>query len=77
MITEEWVAMTAAAERFGVPVQRLMAATDANRLHWKPLNDWRLPYYGAAFRLVNTAEVAEWLAGKITKAFEDETQTET
>lgn len=76
MIMEEWVAMTAAAERFGVPVRRLMAATDARRLHWKPLEDWRLPYYGAAFRMVNTAEVADFLAGKITKAFEDEEESQ-
>lgn len=68
--------MTAAAERFGVSVRRLMAATDARRLHWRPASDWRHPYCGASHRLVNTAEVADFLAGKITKAFEDEEESQ-
>ena len=75
MITEDWVAMTAAAERFGVPVRRLMAATDARRLHWKPLGGTQRPYYGAEFRMVNTGEIETWLAGEITAAFEDETES--
>lgn len=74
MITEDWVAMNAAAERFGVPVRRLMAATDARRLHWKPLGGTQRPYYGAEHRMVNTVEVERWLAGEITEAFEDETE---
>lgn len=74
MITDDWVAMTAAAERFGVPVRRLMAATDARRLHWKPLGGTPRPYYCAEFRMVNTVEVKKWLAGEITEAFEDETE---
>lgn len=67
--------MTAAAERFGVPVRRLMAATDASRLHWKPAGGTRRPYYAAEFRMVNTVEVQKWLAGEITEAFEDETES--
>ena len=74
MITEDWVAMTAAAERFGVPVRRLMAATDARRLHWKPAGGTQRPYYGAEVRMVNTVEVQKWLAGEITAGFEDETE---
>lgn len=75
MITEDWVAMTAAAEKFGVPVRRLMAATDARRLHWKPSGGIQRPYYGAEFRMVNTVEVQKWLAGEITAGFEDETES--
>lgn len=75
MITEEWVAMSAAAERFGVPVRRLMAATDARRLHWRPAGGIQRPYYGAEFRMVNTGEVEKWLAGEITTGFEDETDS--
>ena len=74
MITDDWVAMNAAAERFGVPVRRLMAATDARRLHWKPLGGTQRPYYAVEFRMVNTVEVTKWLAGEITEAFEDETE---
>ena len=74
MINDEWVAMTAAAERFGVPVRRLMAATDARRLHWKPLGGTSRPYYAAEARMVNTVEIQKWLAGEITEAFEDETE---
>lgn len=74
MITDEWVAMTAAAERFGVPVGRLKAATDARRLHWKPAGGIQRLYYAAEFRMVNTVEIQKWLAGGITEAFEDETE---
>lgn len=67
--------MSAAAERFGVPVRRLMAATDARRLHWKPAGGIQRPYYGAKFRMVNTVEVERWLAGEITAGYEDETES--
>lgn len=70
-----WVSMNEAAKRFGVSVRRLMAGTDARRLHWRPAAGWRLPYYGAEFRMVNTGEVQKWLAGEFTEAFEDATET--
>jgi hypothetical protein len=53
--------MTVAAERFGIAVRRLMAATDGGRLHWRPVLGHTLDAAGPRDRMVNVAELAAFM----------------